>query len=449
MKKLILLSILLLIPLLRYFVADFKKSRHLLISFFVTSIPFQVAFPLYKLTTFSGCGTIGTVFPLLLPLVLVLLLLPIYSTKWTDLKFDNKIWPKLFLLIVLLSIFNPINEAKGATLVLFVFVFSHFLFFKIIGNILSESEIIKGTFDGLLILCSIQLALAICFPLLGIKAVTGLFYDGAEGWSIRNGRPGAVGTFTHPGNLALFSTIASSFFLGSYLSNYQRKTSLIFLIVNGITVLLTYSRTSYLTIIFDLTFVYFIFKNAKNNIFSLVNILKFLVPIVTVLGWVIFFSPFSDMFVNSNAEEMYMARMMHWLMALDIFQTSPILGAGLNAHLEYFAKHGLTMHSVDIKNAFIIANPIHNIHLIVLAESGIIGFVAWIAFLFYNIIEAKKGIANNKGNKIISLSIIGLVVAYSIYGITGWAPLSAGVLPFFLYFTFFASKFNKNHIKYN
>lgn len=443
MKKLILLTILTIIPLLRYYVTDFKKSRHLLVSFFVTSIPFQIAFPFYKINSYSIGGAIGNTFQILLPMVLSLILIPTYNFKISEITFDKKSWPIIFLILFALSIINPLNDAKGASIILFVFVLSHFIFFKVIGSSLTEDDVIKGTFDGLIILCAIQFILAICFPLLGISAVTGLFYDIAENGSTRSGtRPGAVGTFTYPGNLALFISIASSFLLGSYLTNYRKKTSLIFLLLNGITVFLTYSRTSYITLTFNLLFIYFIFKNVRNNIFSIGNIFKFLIPIIIILGWVIFFSPFSDIFLKSDAEEMYLARLAHFLMAFDIFESSPLIGAGMNAHLEYFASHSVTMNSIDLNNTFLMANPIHNIHLIVLAENGIFGLIFWLSFFIYNINEAKVRIANDSGNKIFQLSLIGLLVSFAIYGITGWAPFSSGILPFFLYFTFFATKYS-------
>jgi len=44
--------------------------------------------------------------------------------------------------------------------------------------------------------------------------VTKIFHESAEYWATRGGnRVGAVGFFKHPGNLGLFITLASTFFL--------------------------------------------------------------------------------------------------------------------------------------------------------------------------------------------------------------------------------------------
>jgi O-antigen ligase len=280
-------------------------------------------------------------------------------------------------------------------------------------------------------LCIAQFFLAICFPLLGIVEVTTIFHKSAAESATRMGtRVGAVGVFVHPGNVALFTTIVSTFFLGCYLTNYKKKLSLIVLLLNVITLFLTYSRTAYLVFLIDMALVYYISTNARKPIFTIRNIIKFILPLSLALIYMVFFSPLSDTFLESDANEMFDARMMHWFMGFQIFNTSPLIGVGINAHLEYMFTN-FNLFGGKVIDDFFWENPIHNIHLIVLVETGLIGFVFWIIFIFSNISKSKEDIARKK-NIILSATQIGTLIAIVLYGITGWAPFSSSIFTFFI-----------------
>lgn len=421
-----------------------KGSKHLLISFFIITIPFQ-----YELTVITGklnsaAGTLGTKLNITIPFLLFLFLFLVskYKIK-SKIKFSK--WFRFTLILIIISLINPYNNIKFATIIFAFFLLSHFLFFYYISRTLNQREIILGFFDGFFILCVLQVGLAICFPLLGIKEVTTMVHTfGEEGATRMGTRIGAIGFFTHPGNLALFTTIASTFFLGCYLNNYKKKISLLILGLNVITLILTYSRTSFLVFVIDLFLVYYICQNAKKNILTFSNFFKFICPIIGILIYIIFFSPLSDFFLKSDANEMFDARLIHWYMGSQTFLSSPVVGVGLNTHLEYMFYHYSLFEKMDIGD-FFWENPIHNIHLIVLVETGILGFVLWIAFIFNNISKCKEDIAN-KRNKILSATQIGLLAGVSLYGFTGWAPFSKGFLPFLLMISFFAIQF-RNSIK--
>lgn len=213
------------------------------------------------------------------------------------------------------------------------------------------------------------------------------------------------------------------------------------LILCVLIIFLTYSRTSYLALIITLSSCYYLNKNAHKNLFSVGNILKFVVPTVLALVYLIAYSPLSELFMGSDSSDQYDNRMVHWLMALHLFDASPIIGVGLNGHLSYLSQHLGIVNQMTTDDFFAI-NPIHNIHLIVLAEVGIIGMVLWIGFLFGNIFKAKKEISKGH-NEILSLSMIGLFIAYIIYGLSGWAPFSTAILPIFLFITFFSIKYRQ------
>lgn len=187
----------------------------------------------------------------------------------------------------------------------------------------------------------------------------------------------------------------------------------------------------------------YIYVNAHKNILSPFNIIKFVLPIGLCLYWLIYLSPFSSTFLKSDSDAQYENRMVHYLMAFDIFEKSPYIGVGLNAHLAYIATQ-TAITQLDVTNSqFFVNNPIHSIHLIVLAETGVIGFVLWWLFIFTNFYRAKKQLSF-KRNEIMSSTFIGVIITVCIYGISGWAPFSYSIFPLFLFFIYFFNRFESH-----
>lgn len=443
MNQTVLLGLIIAFYLCRAMVQMLKGNsvKPLLVSFFIFTAPFEIIKDITAGKTGELAGTLPSNFQFNVPVVLLILVFLFFFRYKVKFTFSYTNWVTLFSILLLISLINPYNLRPSATLAFGLFFFSHILLFQLIYSNLSVKQIINGIYDGFMYLCVFQLILAICFPILNMESVTGLFHEGAKDWSTRQGnRSGAVGVFEHPGSLALFLLIASSFFLATYLDKIRTSLSLIILILNGVTIILTYSRTAYIAYVIVIFALYFINKNAKKNIFSVWNIIKILLPITVIVCWIVFFSPFSDQFLKEDSSTQYDNRMVHWLLALVIFTTSPYLGVGINSHLAFLDKHSSFISKLTASGDFYLKNPIHNIHLIVLCETGILGFILWVIFLFRNIALAKKQIGNET-NRIMSLSLIGLFLSYLFYGVTGWAPFSQGLLPFFLFVTFFAIKF--------
>jgi len=416
-----------------------KDANFLLISFFIISTAFQYNVAIiHGGKSYIGGGTLSPDIRLTVAIILVLVLIHFIKFKKTNFKGNR--WVNIVFLFALISFLNPYDKSPVPTMAFVVFFASHILLFELFYSFMSREQIIKGLYDGFLILCLFQLPLAICFPFLGIKSVTIPFQDAAELDATRYGqRDGAVGIFPHPGYLALFTIISSCFFLACYLKGYRKRASFFFLFFNAIILILTYSRTAYLVFVFDLAAVYFFYRNAAKQIVTLGNFFKFVLPVALILLWVIFLSPLSENFLDSNIDDMTQSRLIFFALALKIFQTSPFIGVGLNTHRD-FIMHNSDLLTVLTSDSFYLNNPIHNINLIVLVETGIIGFICWVAFIVTSVIKAKKDIAENK-NGIFSLSYIGVAMAIVFYGITGWAPFSMTMLPIFLFFIFFTIRY--------
>lgn len=446
LQKLLIFIVLIAIFLTWYFIKK-PNGKYLLFSFVITCIPFQISIPVFSPTylTESGTGTFTSKFFLTIPLIVSVFLL--ISRKNLNLFrfYRNDRWTLWILLLIVISLFNPLDFAKEATLAFGVYCFSYILFFRIISNLLTPVEIVEGVFLSLVFLCGLQFILAILYPLLGVSFVTTVFQAGGEQWATRVGtRPGAIGIFVTPANLGLFTTIVSGFFFATYLSGFKKKLSLFVLSANVITIILTYSRTSYITLVFVLFLMYFIYKNSTKPLFSFKSIVFGIAPALLFLYWLIYFSPFSSIFLKTDADDMYQARLDHWIIGMQIFKTSPVIGVGINSHVEYI-NHQVGLYK-SIHNEFLTINPIHNTHIIILAETGLIGFTLWLVFLLSSVVKAKNNISINN-NIVFSLTQIGLLITYVIYGFTDWAPLSLSTFPIFLLFTFFSNKFSLQSLR--
>ncbi|MDR6809227.1 O-antigen ligase [Dyadobacter sp. BE34] len=399
--------------------------------------------PIGKPTHTILSGTLGSQMYIFISLLLFVLFLPIFGFKlrldWPD-RTNQWIWGTIAL--GLMSLVNPYNENPEGTLIALMFIISNLAFCILIFSNCTRTQLINGIQDGFVVLGLLNFLLAICFPVLGLKFTTTIFHFGGDVGATRMGtaaREGAIGLFSHPGNLALYSTISSVFFLSNVILDYKKKSSLILLALNFLTIILTYSRTTYVVYALTIALIYYIAKNPNKAIFSVQNIVRIFIPLTAVFLWIIVFSPVSDLFLENEVGAQIDNRTLHWLMAVQIFQESPLVGVGLNAHLIYFSKHLGILKSLEL-TPFFLENPIHNIHLVVLVELGMIGLVVWLFFLSNNIRLAKKSITSTNVPQLL-ITQVGAITAYFLYGLTGWAPFSLSVLPFFIFIMYFSIKY--------
>ncbi|MEO5893974.1 MAG: O-antigen ligase family protein [Ferruginibacter sp.] len=418
-----------------------KSPKFLLVSFFLMSIPLHYSIPVFTPVFSTQAGTFGTQAYIYLPLILLVVAWPFFTFN-KDLYYGkSNLWMIFVIILIAFSLFNPLTVSNYFVGIFCIFFFSHILFFKFLLKGFNKVELIKGIFDGFMVLCVCQFFLAICWPVLGITSVTTIFHVVGERTATRTGgRPGALGFFVHPGNLALFTIIATAFFQACFLNNNNKRLSAALILLNICTIFLTYSRTSYIVFTLVLLFVYFINKTANKPLFTLKNIFNFVLPAAVISGWIVFLSPLSSLFLKNDSDVQLDNRMIHWNMALKIFPTSPLMGVGINSHLEYFSKNFSLFNSMIIDDEFFWQMPIHNVHLLILVETGLAGLLLWFIFAVSSISSAKKDVANNR-NEILSLTHMGLIVAFFLYGITGWAPLSDSILPYLLFFSFFTIKY--------
>jgi hypothetical protein len=422
-----------------------KHAGFLLVSLYVISIPLQIQLNLKTPAFFTHAGTLGSEFFLPFSFFLFVLVACFRIGRLTRSEAGSTPfnWITVTCVLIVISLFNPNNQSPTATLIFALFFVSNVLLFKILSGVLDYDDTLKGVFYGLAFLTVVHMLLAILFPILNVEAVTGFFKKEGQESATRYGSraSAAIGTLVHPNSLALFTNIASSFFLSCWFNRYRTRASLVMLVTGALLIVLTFSRSSYLAFLCIMAFLWFVHKNARKNFLTLGNVAKFVLPVGVVLAWVVFFSPFSDMFLQSDASDQLENRVLHWLMALEGFYASPLIGVGMNAHLEFFADHYYLISHLAPPD-FFLEHQVHNIHFIMLLETGLLGFAAWMLFLGKNMADSKKDIARGR-NQVLALTQMGLTVAIAINGFTDWAPFSSEILPAFLFINFLAINYRE------
>lgn len=279
----------------------------------------------------------------------------------------NKIALNLFLLFLFTQTLSLFGAASiGAGLVrLEQYVVAGFL-----GIYLASSEKIKLVFVPLLLGTVGESLIAILQFISG--STLGLWVLGERTFNIST--PGIAkfdfygrqflrpyATFPHPNVLAGYLLVVSALVI--------RKP--IVLVLSSLTILLTMSRAAILGGIISLAF----FLRKKS--IMIIIFISFITVILSPLLFVRFASIF-------NFDNLTLLRREELLgNAWDLFLKNPFFGAGLNNFIPALANN-----LVSGPNRFL--QPVHNIFLLALSETGLIGFIGLVILIFYPMAKSRN-----------------------------------------------------------
>lgn len=426
-----------------YVLSSRKNPGFLVVSLFVFFLPFTVNlkhFPYYPEVRSGAFNQTFGIEPYLFFFVALSLYALLIHRKLKVTRTGNIIAIS-FLLVFLFSYLNPANTIQLRTLLLFIRLFLFLGVFVLISQFFKRDVVFKGIFDGFAGLIMLQFVLAIAFPILGIKEATNLFLDGAMYWAVegRGGRNSAIGVFGHPGNLALFLSVCIAMFFSCFLHSINKRGALFFLVLSIVTLFLTFSRSGLLASIISFPIMFIVYKKPHRSVFSLRNIIIFVFGSSLLLFLIIAFTPIGNYFHDDNFVDMGSARLIHWVAGYEVFIRNPLLGVGLNTHLNYFAEQ------LPILDGFFARSPIHNIHIIILSEMGLFGLLFWFAFIVKSIQSSQRQLILSPHREVsaLNLTFIGVVTNYFIYGFFGWAPFANEQLPIFFLICFFAFNYRE------
>jgi O-antigen ligase len=455
--EIIFLAIIIIVGLLRFAYSSLqhKKSKFLLISCFTQTLPFNYGVTILSLGKKDMFGEFGNNFRLELTTLFAILLfiLGMNKIKRSSFSLTKNIWFYVIILFSIISLYNISNNVSLSSLVPVCYSIQFLVLLKIIDSNFSREEIFLGIFDGLRAATLLQFSLCLLFPVLNVQSVAYMFKgEDALLWAERReGYTSAIGSFSHPGQLALFSFLVSLFFLSSYLNEFKKNISSIFFILNLAIITLTFSRTTYLVSVL-VTILLIVIRNNRKGVFTLSNIFRFLF-FVTILLVVLYFTPLSDLFLKSDSQEQADNRLIHWALGYELWQNSMIIGVGLNSHVYKMSHSALSDPSLGLMDIdFFLSNPIHNIHIIIFAELGLLGLLTWLYYFFSNINKYSKHLQTAIAiDNHFNFVYIGILISIFCYGFVGWAPFNYSIVGISVFLGYFAriSNTNKKALKVN
>lgn len=402
----------------------FDKWCEVFISFFTFTNCLNFGFTLFKIDEgmpYSNTMRIE-VYMIILPIFFVLLA---RRYRWELPKIH---WLAVLFLVIFsaTNLLNPANISKIGTLIGLYNIITYLIFLYILTASTTTDVIIRGVHEGLRYAVILE-AITVFLFAIGIHQVATLF---REKVSIRSSlRPGAPGTFAHPNPLGIYLTYVYCFFLSCYIMGYQKRKSLIFAIITVLTIIPTYSRSSLMSVVLASIVLISIYTTQHSSIFSIKNIFTRVLPILVAAVAVVLLTPLKNSFIGSNMDEMMVARLLHYYFGLLIFTQNPILGVGLNTHVQYmtanFSFRSLGEYNL-VYDTFLFYNPVHNIWIIWLAEFGVIGTLLIIGYFVYQFIKVKPTLRSNliPENKIASMTTIGIICCFLVQGMADPTPLA-------------------------
>lgn len=241
------------------------------------------------------------------------------------------------------------------------------------------------------------------------QAKTGVNFRGSDALVLRYGVYRCQGLYITPAELALISIVTFFVFLILLMNKetlIKRKWLKIGIVSSVFCVIAAQSRVGFVIMALGLIFLAIIRSNSiKTNSKALLRISVIVgivaVGIMFVLGEIDF----------GNSADMALSRFKMWEMGMKVFQTSPLLGVGINSY---------TAFNIDFSTSSLFwekSNPVHNIYIMELAETGLIGFI--ILYANYYVSLLTYCYRRMKRNYYLEILFIVLVVQL-IYGFTGW-----------------------------
>lgn len=325
----------------------------------------------------------------------------IFSLKMDYLSPTIYFWDLLVILFFILILKNN-HLNQRAVFVFLIFLLSQVLSLTVAKNLgaglfRAEQFLIAGLFGISLAslnlkenLKVIKLGLSLSFLFISLLAIGQFTLEKSLGFWILGERTFSVSTpsiatftfynqvflrpystFPHPNLLAAFFIIVPLVLLlklGERRINFLNEQMI--LLPAFFLTILTFSRTAIFVLVLELLF--FLKKGLK---FLLLGIL-----VCTPLLFIRFSSAFNfDSLSFLRREELA-------LFSLDVFQRQPMFGVGLNNFISQIAQTNL----ISGPSRFI--QPVHNIFLLDLSETGIIGFLGLLIFISYPLFLLLKNI---------------------------------------------------------
>jgi len=226
----------------------------------------------------------------------------------------------------------------------------------------------------------------------------------------------AAGTLGHPNKLAMYLEIILPLAAGLFYSSKTQRDRIIAAIIFGVGVtalILTSSRGGWIA--FFVSIILFIFIIIKRRMVELKTIIgPSIIMFLIIITLTASFWGAIHKRVTGDDHGSAMGRIPLIQVALRIIQAHPIGGVGLNNYAEIMKEYDNTILGRRFTR---LERPVHNTYLLITAETGIIGFMAFAWFMFSVFFAAIKG-ARMPDPKVSFLGV-GLICGLVAFGLHG------------------------------
>ena len=304
-------------------------------------------------------------------------------------------WLIVFLAIALVSLIQARNIQLGFYSWLKLLEFA-LLFFYLKNNFkdlfnftrLSQALVMSGFAQSLIVLWQYAGQKG-----LEINGVAKIIVDG-----VTLMRP--YGSFPHPNVLAAFLLLCIFCLYSLWLAKKRSFVWNCLLIIAGFLIIfafwLSFSRTALLVFLITIPLYFILLLKQKRNILIFLFIVFCSVLFVFLAG-----AEVSSRFAISTSEQAVGLRAFYNETALSIINQYPLFGVGQGNFVWEISK------ALDLMSAWLY-QPVHNIYLLIASETGLLGLVAFLMFLFL-ILSELFGDCPRCGD---SPQIIGLVIVF-------------------------------------
>jgi O-antigen ligase len=198
----------------------------------------------------------------------------------------------------------------------------------------------------------------------------------------------ATGTIGHPNFLAYYFEILLPLTFAMFLGTQNRWTRLfcfVALMIGLAGILTTLSRGSWITLPLSFTLVFLVLYGKR--LFHIKTALYLvLAGIIVVIGLVFAYPTIEKRFIHDDYKSAAM-RMPLNRAAFSIIKQFPVVGIGMNNFVEVFSKYDTTGKSRILRGG---KNPVHNLYLLVWAEVGLFGFLAFLSIFAATFMVIKR-----------------------------------------------------------
>lgn len=311
--------------------------------------------------------------------------------------------PLIFIMIISL-IFTPLKLSVSE----FINSFSYtirFTSYILLGWLIYSEALGKIRKDFSLVLLISGITLAV-LGIVQLIFLPDLGFLQEQGWDPHFFR--TVSTFLDPnflGGFLVLTLLVLSEELGKRHSGKDKKWLVSSFFITYISLLTTFSRSSYL--MFTVSFL--IFSALRKS--AVLGVLT----ILLIIGLGVGFLSYNRAVVEEKGVDRQKSaqhRVSSWQLGWEVFQESPILGVGFNSYRYALDQYNLVSESY-IKSRGSSGND--SSLLFIASTTGIIGFISYLAFLFSIFYSAFKAYFKKDGGGVILLSGLSGLIVHSLF----------------------------------